>query len=121
MHCASFESTDTLCTAFRNCTVVVQRHRTAKILLSNFLLRNQALPCLLWLVTGLSLLRPMFIARLVYVAFMVDRVFSGYLSVLLSVLFHQCSMFINSSMIDTIKILSEFKFFFGLLLLIMYF
>jgi len=36
-----------------------------------------------------------------------DRVFFGYLSVLLSLLFHQCSMLINSSMIDTIKILSE--------------
>jgi len=33
MHCACFESTDTLCSAFRNCTVVVKRHRTAKVLL----------------------------------------------------------------------------------------
>ena len=76
MCCACFESTDTLCTAFRNCTVVVQRHRTTKILLSNSLLRNQAVP---WLLS-----RPRFIARLFYVAFMVDiqAVGQGFLWVL---------------------------------------
>jgi len=80
MPSACFESTDTLCTAFRNCTVVVQRHRTAKILLSYSLLRNQALLWLMWLVAGLSPSRPMFIARLVYVAFM--AVGQGFLWVL---------------------------------------
>jgi hypothetical protein len=72
-------------------------------------------PGLMWLVTGLLVSRPRFIAQLVYVASMVDilavgQVVTGCLSVLLSVLFHQCSMLINLSVIDTIKSLCEIKF-----------
>ena len=66
----------------------------------------RAVPCLRWSVTSLSLWRPGFSPKPVHVEFAVDRVvlqhaFSEYFNFGLSLSFHQCSIVIHSSIVDT--------------------